>query len=479
MTYTLPTRAAPMPYPAAPSPAMMRNLVSPQRQKALKTSSTGVFFLAAGAAAVAALMAPDADAVFRSSAVYMAGGIGLMLWTEGQAGLRNLVRVDIFMILVLFLLTFFEFILPQDSINDRVTHGSAQTAVMAVLLGFSGIVLGRHAFAPQAWLPREIVLRPAPRITLALLCFCSFFGYLFMLLAVNFDIFEVIYQIQRPRFSQPWQRGRYGSISTLLNEFGLLRYLIPPLSAAILAQRQFYSLPAILFAATMLGFVLFEGFAGGTRNIFLVHVITFASTYSLLMRKLTLFRFILLMAPLMAISWIAIYYLPDIRTVGLKNFELADADRETLSVDMNLLNIARLSAIFPQYFGYLGFEIPYNALIRPIPRAVWPGKPEGLSISIEEALGAQGWTLSATFVGEMWMSGGYLAIFIAAVFFGAVASYWNRRGVAQTSTMGLIVFAIGLFPAGIAMRSMMSAMPAVLPAIFLVVALRIWGKRLS
>lgn len=452
---------------------VMSGLVPPARLRSLMITSSALFLLAIGAAAVATLNANTADAAFKNPAMYMAGGIGLLLWTEAQGGLRNLVRADIFMILVLFLLTFFEFILPQDSVNLIVSTSAAQTGVLATLLGFAGIILGRHVFAPKHAMPREINFKPSPQLTAALLVFCSFFGYLFMLLAVNFDVLEIIEQVQRPRFSQPWQRGKYGSLSTLLNEVGLLRYLIPPLSAAILVQRRHYNLLIQIFALVMFGFVMFEAFAGGTRNIFLIHIITFASTYSLLMRRLTLIRFSLLMAPLMAIAFFAIYYLPDIRTVGLRNFELAEADRDTLSVDMNLLNISQLTLAFPQFYNNLGFEVPYIALIRPIPRALWSGKPEGLSITIEEVLGAGTWTLSATFVGEMWMAGGYLAVFSCAIFFGILAGYWNRRAAGQSSALNLIVFAIGFFPAGIAMRSMMSVMPAVLPVLFILVALRL------
>ena len=45
---------------------------------------------------------------------------------------------------------------------------------------------------------------------------------------------------------------------------------------------------------------------------------------------------------------------------------------------------------FPRTHPFLGFEIPYQALIRPIPRAIWPGKPEGLSMTIEDVMEVEG-----------------------------------------------------------------------------------------
>lgn len=482
------THISPTPRTAAPRPLPQgtAGMVSPQRQKSLKALSTSLFLACAGVAGVVASMAPDAETAFKAPGYYVAAGIALMLWAEALAGLRNLIRADIFMILVLFLLTFFEFIILPDSedgvrfilledrINKLVSVEAARTAVHATLLGFAGIVLGRHAFAPRTWLPRKVNLRPSPKITIGLLCFCSFLGYLYMLRAVNFDIVEMLYQMQRPRFSQPWSRGRLGGLSTLLNEFGLLKYLIPPLCGAILAQRRYYGILGLAFAAAMLALVFFEGFAGGTRNIFLTHLITFLTTYVLLMPRLTLIRLALTAGPILALAYFAVYFLPAIRTVGLMNFDLDARNTGTLFVDLNLFNIARLIEVFPLYYDHIGFEVPYIALIRPIPRALWPGKPEGLSTGIEEALGVQGLTLSATFVGEMWMAGGFLAILLAGLGYGAAAAWWTRRNAAQTGTLSMIVFAIGLFPAGIGMRSFMSLAPTILPVVFIILAVRMF-----
>ena len=58
-------------------------------------------------------------------------------------------------------------------------------------------------------------------------------------------------------------------------------------------------------------------------------------------------------------------------------------------VDYNIVNVSQLTEVFPASFEYLGLEIPLNALIRPIPRVLWPGKPEGLSVTIETALGSE------------------------------------------------------------------------------------------
>lgn len=430
-------------------------------------------------AAVSALYAETSDEAFRYPAPIIAAGLAFAFWTEAQGTLRNLVRVDILMLFGLYLLTFFEFLFPQASIADRVSPEAAQTAVRATLIGFGGIALGRHAFPARQGLPKRLEVRASPRLIMTLLLGSAFLGYLYMLIAVRFDVFEMIYQMTRPRFTQPWTRGRLGSLSTLLNEFGLLKYLIPPLVAAVIVQRRRYKRWQVTIALALLALVFFEGFSGGTRNVFLTHLITFAAAYALLLPRLTLRRLAVVLVPVGVVAFLAVYYLPELRTVGLQNFDVAAARTDTLFVDMNLVNIAQLTEVFPDRVSYLLFEIPYIAAIRPIPRALWPGKPEGLSVTIEELLGADGWTLSATFVGEFWMAGGYVAVALAALAFGAVGAWWNRRAANARTSLDLIVFAVGFFPAGLGMRSFLSMFPAFLPVLALLFyqRLRLSGRR--
>lgn len=475
MTYTTGPSPA-LPYRPAPAQPKGQRIVPARRLNSLMAASTMVVMAGIAAAAIATLYAETAEDAFRYPAPFLGAVLVLALVVEGRAGLRNLVRVDLFLLAVLYLLTFLEFLLPQPPLTPRVTLPSAQTAVHATLLGFAGIVLGRHAFPARRPLASVVSFSVSPGTTMILLIGSAFFGYLYMLLAVNFDIFWMLDEMAEPRFSQPWTRGRYGSISTLLNEVGLLKYLLPPLAASVLAQGRRFKIWQKAVALAIVSLVFYEGFAGGTRNIFLTHLITFTVTWALLMRRLTLLRLALLAAPMLTVAWAAIYYMPEIRTAGLENFELKEARTETLFVDMNLVNVAILTQAFPDYVQHLGFEIPYIAAIRPIPRGLWSGKPDGLSITIEEVIGVSGMTLSATFVGELWMAGGYLAVAIAALSFGAVAARWNRIGAAADSNMKLILFAAGFFPAGICMRSFMSVAPTILPIIGLLVFMRVYTR---
>jgi hypothetical protein len=98
---------------------------------------------------------------------------------------------------------------------------------------------------------------------------------------------------------------------------------------------------------------------------------------------------------------------------------------------------------------------------------LWPGKPEGLSVGIEEALGASGLTLAATFVGEAYMSGGALAVVLTGLVFGAAAALWNRVGIHLRSNLDLVIYVSGFLSGLVAMRSPLSMVPMMLPTVAL------------
>jgi hypothetical protein len=297
-------------------------------------------------------------------------------------------------------------------------------------------------------------------------------GYLHIFLAVGFDPFEVVRQISMPRFTQSWSRGQYGDVYALLYELGALIYLIPAIAGLVLADPKKYSFPQKSIVVAVLLFTFYYGFASGTRNVFATYVISFTGIYLLAKPQIKLRQALALGVPMVGLLLFATVYMLEFRTTGLNDFSFAQERDRAFFVDYNIVNVSRLTGIFPSAFGYLGLEIPINALIRPIPRVLWAGKPEGLSLTLESALGASsGMTLSCTFIGEAYMAGGLFGVLIAGLFFGAAAERWNRVGNANQQFSQLL-YVSGFLCAVLAMRSMMSMVPLILPT----VALWLFGK---
>lgn len=434
----------------------------------LRVQST--FFIIVGALIASSIAAFETSTNQALSSAAAAFGCTLVIAfaLEARAGVRNLFRVDIFMFVVLYGLTLSEFLAEQDDLSHRMTVDEARFAIDVVLFAFCGLALGRHAYkmyAGQLLAGAPVGLTPSQMTSLFVAC--AAIGYLHILIAVNFDIFEAIRQMLLPRFSQSWSRGRIGGLDALLSELGLLIYLLPPLAGAIAAESRRYSMIQKIVVGAIISFTFFYGLSGGTRYIFLTYLITFGASYLMMRRNLTWSSLVWVGAPFASIALLAIYFMAAIRTYGLQNWSEGVQSTERFFVDMNILNIAGLIWAFPDQYDYLWLEVPYIAFIRPIPRVLWPGKPEGLSASIEDVLGAEGLTLSATYIGEFWMAGGLFAVIVASLCLGAAAAAWNRVGAKAQGNLDQILFASGFFAAGLCMRSFLGVMPAVLPTLAL------------
>ena len=404
-------------------------------------------------------------------------GVGLTLLAsfafELRSGLKNVVRADLVGILAFYYLTLYEFLFRQPYFDKDMRFLSlTELALYAVITGIAGIMIGRH-LAPRGKQPfQAIMTREVPANWIITLFWASFFlGIFHMLLAEGFNISKMFVDMMKPRFNQPWGRGKFGDWKALLNELALLLYFIPPLMGLMLARRERYS--AVNFVSAFVGFafVLFYGFVSGTRSLFGAYLVTFMIAFAFACpaqkRKQTVLIFTICAAA-MALSTKAML---EMRSVGFTNWwdgkykTYVNRQTQSVFVDDNLLAITKIVGFFPEQNGgkYLGFEIPYLAIIRPIPRAIWPGKPAGLSVNLEQSLfQLKGLTISCTFVGEGYMSGGMIAVLIQGVVLGMMAGWWSRLASAQNSELGILIYSSGFFAVVITMRSTFALTTALL-----------------
>ena len=72
------------------------------------------------------------------------------------------------------------------------------------------------------------------------------------------------------------------------------------------------------------------------------------------------------------------------------------------------------------------------------------------------------------------MAGGLLAVLIISLLFGAAAEAWNRVGLSSNQQFNQVVYVSGFLCAAIAMRSMLSMAPLMLPTIALWTFGKLW-----
>ncbi len=416
--------------------------------------------------------------IARYAAITVGVGLAGSVFMDAKRGVWNLPRADLFAILAFYFLTLFEFLFPQPKFNTMTTPELAADGVYVVLIAFTGLLLGRHIFKPKSQPLADVMTHEIPPAWLiALFWLAAGIGYLHMLIAVDFNVVKMISWFSEPRFTQPWSRGKFGDWKAMLFELGMLIQLLPPLAGIMIARRRRFPIWHLLPMLVVIAITFYAAFASGTRNVLASYLVTFLIGYAFALPLDRRRELIVLAASCGLLMIFATFFMLQFRNVGLKNY-LADngapvtsmqpppeETRQTLYVDYNLFSICRLAEVFPSRYEYLGLEIPYLALIRPIPRALWSGKPEGMKTSIEEAMGMEGLTISASFAGEAYMSGGNPAVFIIALAFGAVTGWWCFLASPRNSEVGILIYASGFFAAVISMRSLLVFTTALLPTI--------------
>jgi len=359
------------------------------------------------------------------------------------------------------------------------TFENAAKAINLVLVGFAGLLIGRHLIHPKRQPLQQLLTHEIPPGILLLIFWGAFcIGYLHQWVspAVSFDPVKWMDYTLKPRFEQPWGRGRYGDFSAMLYELNMVINLVPPLAGIIVARRQRFGALSLTLVVCGFLFALFIAFAGATRSVLASFLVTFIIGFAFASpkgRKKELIVYSGIAAAFMMFGTVAMLH---IRSQGLKKFLSGEAaysitKADSFYVDYNLCNIASLTTVFPDRMPYLGLEVPYLALIRPIPRALWKGKPEGLSNSIEHALGDYSGkiTISASFAGEAYMAGGFLGVLLCGIFFGALNGWWSHLMGPRNSELGVLIYASGFFAAVISMRSLFTYTTALLPTVAAIV----------
>lgn len=418
----------------------------------------------------------------------MAVAVGASVWYDSLRGIRNLMRVDLLCIVAFFGLTLLEFLFPQPTFNDLVSMEQTQNALGVVFLGFVGLIIGRHLVKPSVSRLSYSLPDVPPNLLVGVCWGALFAGSLHQWLAVGFNPSEWLDATMGPRFKVPWARGRLGGWSALLNELALAFYCVPAIAGMALARGRDFSGGQKMSVYLCFAILTFMAFCAGTRNVFASYAAVFLASYMMSKPQVSFFQGIRIAALTGVVCFFCFYHMLEFRNMGLTRYleyiqavqRAEDVDletRETLFIDFNLYNIVLMQDAFPSQFGFLGPEVIYVAATKPVPRALWRGKPEGLSVSIEEAAGEnQATTLAVTFAGEGFIAFGMLGVLGFGLFFGALAAYWNRLAVMGGSALSLIVYAVGAYAAVLSMRSVMFFTTALLPVVALLVLAQ-WFKK--
>lgn len=454
----------------------------------LRPSVAGTCLIISGAFITPSLLTSDIPSrnAF-TAAVVMLIAIGASALADWKRGLRNLLRVDLIALLALYFLTFFEFLFPQPSFDTVNLVQNTNKGITLIVIAMVGLAIGRHFFGNAQSSFRFLQnVEPTPRLYFICYLGIFFISSFFMFNAVKFNPIAVFEALIAPRFHQPWGRGQYGNWATLLNELSLLGYVVPPLAAVIFGQREKYTRAQLAVVFILLVVQMFFAFAAGTRNVLAIYMASALGAYFIIQKEVRIKQVLLSGAATAVAFFYASEHMLHFRNIGLKSYvqhgyykddvQSSSMDQYAYFVDYNLQTIAALVDVFPEQYEYVGWNFPYVAATKPIPRALWKGKPKDLEMGIEQALGARGMTLAATFVGESYMAGGEIAVFGTGLFLGLLFAWWNRLGGKSNTVFSMLVYSVGFFCALISMRSLMFLTTAMLPSVALLVYAKFFLK---
>jgi hypothetical protein len=263
---------------------------------------------------------------------------------------------------------------------------------------------------------------------------------------------------------------------------------MPPIAGLIFARRNDYSRLTLIFVLLALLVLWFVAFCSGTRNILGVQMAGFLGGYLITEKKLRLSRIVILGGAIGITYIILAAMMLDFRNVGLGDYleegqyqagykEIENNYRGSIIeekssgyfVDYNLWRLSQMVGVFPDVYDFIGWNMPFVALTKPIPRAFWPEKPTNLKVGLGESIGVQGYTIAVTWIGEAYVAGGVWWIVPIGLMIGAFCRFWNHLASYLQSPFPLIVFASGFYAILLLMRSLMFFTTALLPSLALIV----------
>ena len=282
---------------------------------------------------------------------------------------------------------------------------------------------------------------------------CFLLGMFNFAYATNFDLPLMFSYLGQPRWSAPWGRAQLGGWDAFLDQLQYFGYVLPSLTALVIARRGFILQAWLSIAAS--GIMLAFMAQGGGRRLIGVTVgaailVWVQAQEKIDVRKLTL-------AAVAVVGLLTImHFMLNVRNLGYQEFEFrGESDYDYLHVDDNFLRLAQVIELVPAEYPYLQFGQVWFTIIRPIPRVLWPGKPVDPGFDLPTALGAKGVSLSMSIIGEWYISFGWLTVIFGGWLHGRLARSINALRDVEEFRSNPIVYGLAVMVLVAGMRSML------------------------
>lgn len=283
-------------------------------------------------------------------------------------------------------------------------------------------------------------------------------AFLHFAIPSGFDLPLMFNSLLENRWSAPWARGKLGGWDAFMDHLAYFGYILPLLTVVLARRARWLDARTVIVGICALLITLFLAQGGGRRIIGVVigSAIVF---WFLTLRRVRFSSVAMFLALVIAVGMLLNSIL-EVRTKGLSETEFEQAEDEEeeslvfINVDDNFLRLTQIISIFPDYLPHTTWRYPLWVAARPVPRAIWPGKPIDAGFDLAEFIGARGVALSSSVVGELFVCGGFLTVALGGLLYGRIAALLDPLCSPQYGISGLLLYSAGLLMVFAGFRSM-------------------------
>lgn len=342
-----------------------------------------------------------------------------------------------------------------------VDKPAIEGAFIAIGLFVGGIwlaTLSRRPWQLPKFVMRSTLYLLTPDIIFRLVWVFFGLGIFKYAFACQFNPLTMLHYLGQNRWSAPWVRGQLGSWDAFLDHMSYFGYLLPTLTVLLALRSRWLNykvIVSILFTLIMAVFLA----QGGSRRITGV-IFGAAIIVWILEQKKVHFKQLIILIFSILILLSSMQFLLEYRGIGYKAFfsdEIEQNQYEYLHVDDNFLRLAQIINIVPKRHPYIYEKQIIYTLVRPIPRALWPDKPQDSGFDLAQAVGKEGVSLSSSVIGELYLSAGWIGVLFGGWVYGRLASMVSRLllEVAESWSSSAIIYGLSAMTLFAGVRSML------------------------
>jgi oligosaccharide repeat unit polymerase len=279
--------------------------------------------------------------------------------------------------------------------------------------------------------------------------------------ASDFNVLAMFRSLGSGRWDAPWARGQLGGWDAFLDHLQYFGYLTSVLTVVVGRRVGWRNWRTIVSAVLSVVMALFLVQSGSRRVIGVVVGVALIFWVLVQDSRLKVKHVVAAMLTMIALL-LAMQVMLQYRNVGfsaaMTDPSVAAEDMpqsEYLHVDDNFYRLCQVIQLIPSTHPYVYHGYLVYAVVRPIPRVLWPDKPVDAGFDLTRAVGDREVSYSCSVIGELYMSLGFFGIAIGGWLYGRFAALVNGM-LMQSAGLGVVViYSIGVMALFSGMRSML------------------------